>query len=191
MKKGNLFKLLLAFTLIFSISLPLVNETANAAANVSYMLNKKKVYTYKDYSINKTYEAKYDKKQHEEIAFYELQSDGKGFTCYTDYKCYSENKEGLYKVELDDNELLKYPVKVNKTWETSYGETRKITAIKTIKVKAGTYKNVVVVKVTKPEDKKAYSIEYYAPNVGLILKEVNNSETKYKTTKQLELIKVK
>ncbi|SOB98794.1 hypothetical protein SAMN05880501_10299 [Ureibacillus xyleni] len=192
MKRKIYLKLLLTLALILSI-IPLVSEPADAAS-VSYMLNKKKVYTYQDYQLKETYEAKFDKNKSKEIERIVTQSsESSGLTCFTDHSCYKEDKKTLSQMVMYAGliENLTYPVKVNKSWETSMGDIRKITAIKTVKVKAGTFKNVVVVKETRSYDKKEFYIEYYAPNVGLILKEASNEETNYKTTKQIELIKLK
>jgi hypothetical protein len=65
---------------------------------------------------------------------------------------------------------LRYPIKIGTKWQSSEDEKGKIyttiTAInQTIKVKAGTFKNVVVTTASRPYQT---TIDYYAPNVGLI-----------------------
>lgn len=61
-----------------------------------------------------------------------------------------------------------------------------------MKVKAGTFKNVVVVKRDTTYVKgKEYTLNYYAPGVGLILVQEKSKGTKYKTKTKRELIKLK
>ena len=84
-----------------------------------------------------------------------------------------EDSTGLYRNELTLSKkltkwypVLKYPIKVGNSWSYKMNGltwSYKITAInKTIKTKAGTFKNVV--EVTDINGIK----DYYAPNVGLI-----------------------
>lgn len=65
--------------------------------------------------------------------------------------------------------LLKAPIKEGTTWETTE-RTREITAInKTITVPAGTFHDVLEVKIgSKNDDSDTVTYEYYAKNIGLI-----------------------
>ncbi len=78
-----------------------------------------------------------------------------------------ETSKGLYTGNKDvgiAQLAIKYPVKLNKTWKGLDGQTLKIVATnKKLKIKAGTFKNVIVVK-----DSKGKTYSYYAPKVGLI-----------------------
>lgn len=174
LEKNTLVKILLAFVLVLSITLPLASPLAQAAKKVSYLMNTKKGYLYNNYGL----------------AF--IEKDGEYDTwllsCADGYDnfSYKETKTGLY---LYNIKILAYPIKKNKKW-TENGTTYKITSInKTVKVKAGTFKNVVEVKQYS-KGSKAYVLEYYAPNIGLILAKENNKETKYKTKTYAELIKL-
>ncbi|AIE61476.2 5'-Nucleotidase domain protein [Bacillus methanolicus MGA3] len=86
-------------------------------------------------------------------------------------KYYKENKSGLIIGNLDNEKFsflhLAYPVRVGTTWSHTDDKGKKIickitSVTKTIKIRAGTFKNVVEVK----ESNGAYS--YYAKHVGLI-----------------------
>ena len=88
--------------------------------------------------------------------------------------------------------VLKYPVKKNKKWTEKEAGTNYqiIETKKKVKVKAGTFKNVVVVKETT-YGSKDFRLLYYAPSNGVILLKYNAVYTNYKTVKGMELIKVK
>lgn len=76
-----------------------------------------------------------------------------------------------------DEIILKTPLKVNNTWESA-GKQREIISInETVTVPIGTYYNVLKTKTTfidRPNSPEIY--EYYAENVGLILREYRTQD---------------
>jgi len=184
----NLVKVLLAFVLVLSITLPFANSSAEAATKVSYLMNKKKEYTYYFPLADALEDSKDTFKFVKKSGNFDVWSGRYNFG-------YKETKKGLY---LEDHRedltylQLAYPIKKNKKWK-SVGLTYQIVEInKKVKVKAGTFKNVVVVKEymeTLPQ--AGYAEKYYAPNVGLILTKVSNEYTNFKAKKSQELIKLK
>ncbi|RFU60986.1 hypothetical protein [Peribacillus glennii] len=197
MKK--LFKIILAFLFLFSAALPFASESAEAAIKkVSYLRDKSKIYV-EDWSgqgtiFTKKYTGKFTK------------YDYKDFYQWTDvkqrdwYSLEKETKDGLYHggsyAYEFKKKVLAYPIKKNKKWKnkhinadtslSGYDTFTIISTNRTIKVKAGTFKNVIQV---RESEEVPYVTSYYAKGVGLILKEYN--ETKSKKRKVYELIKIK
>lgn len=130
--------------------------------HMSYLLNKSKIYTYRNLETEKKEIWTY-KKHDKGWDLWEV-SNQKGY-----YQIVKEDTSGLHGVyggAYSENVTdLKYPIKKGKTWtnwieESSYKLT--ITSVKkTLKTPAGTFKNVVEVK--GPD-----WTNYYAPNVGWI-----------------------
>ncbi|WP_309087184.1 SH3 domain-containing protein [Domibacillus sp.] len=120
----------------------------------SYLMDKKKVYTYK--SGGEIFTVKYQGKYF--VWDQWIDDDG-------NISAVKENNKGLYSGWPDDREYLTnlvYPLKVGKEWVTS-GITYKIISIDgTLKTPAGTFNNVVTTKSSFG------FIDYYAPNVGSI-----------------------
>jgi hypothetical protein len=84
---------------------------------------------------------------------------------YTDTKLFSEaaNRSEI---------LLKAPLKAGAVWETGRERREVISIDETVQVPAGTYSNVVKVKVTSlTANTASENVEYYAPNVGLVLQQ--------------------
>ncbi|MFJ8262728.1 hypothetical protein ACIQ4I_12365 [Rummeliibacillus sp. NPDC094406] len=187
----SIFKIVIAVVLILSMIIPFSTLTTSAASQateaknkVSYLMDKKKLYTYMiDGHIPMTY--KFQKK----VGQYDYWTESESSFGIR------ETKNGLF----DDGwrgKLLAYPVKLNKSWNSSkdLGSNLKIISIKKkVKVKAGTFKNVVVVKEVMPEgnENDEYFLYYYAPNVGSILETYYGELSGYKTYKMKELIKIK
>lgn len=75
--------------------------------------------------------------------------------------------------------LLKAPLKAGATWESAQ-ERREVAGIaENVAVPAGTYGNVVKVKVTSlAAQGGGHTFEYYAPNVGLVLREFITGQDK-------------
>ena len=73
--------------------------------------------------------------------------------------------------------ILEAPLKVGKSWTTD-GEKREIVAIdETVTLPAGRFYNVIKIKSTR-ESTDSTTYEYYAENIGLILREFHSGETR-------------
>lgn len=145
-------------------------------------MNKKKLYTYSQYSDVTTVKFK----QKTEFGYDEWVNKN-DIPCFA----YKETKNGLY--DSFRNKDISYPVKKGKVWYDKYNKNYKYKIIdskRTIKTKAGTFKNVIVVKENNTKS-KGYSVSYYAPNTGIILLTRSDKTTKYKAKKVVELIKLK
>ncbi len=82
-----------------------------------------------------------------------------------------------------DEVILQNPVQMNTTWKSA-SRTREIVGIdETVTVPAGTFYYVIKVKITSA-DSTAENYEYYAPNVGLILREFKDKD--YQVTSKLK-----
>ncbi|MGG3801994.1 hypothetical protein [Metabacillus fastidiosus] len=159
----NLFKFVLAFALILSVFTSFSTSTTEAASYTSYKLNSKKVYTY-HYSgpegTDETYTAKYVKKY----------KKGDLWLIGETYEVWEEDKNGLRIGTKDSDyddvlwyDYIPYPVKKGNKWKDADGVTIKITSTsKTIKTKAGTFKNCIAV------DGGGYATFYYAKGIGLV-----------------------
>lgn len=85
--------------------------------------------------------------------------------------------------------ILKAPLQVGAAWESAQ-ERREVVGIReTVQVPAGTYSNVVKIKVTSlAAQAGGHSFEYYAPNIGLVLSEFVTGQdmivSRLKTLKQ-------
>lgn len=161
---------------------------SNAKANVktAYAMNTHKTYRYylplnKGSDFNTYYTAKFKtiyapNKTLTNFWYLNSEPDAYGRIEY-------DTSKGLYTGYKDigiATLAVKYPVKLNKTWKGLEGQSLKIVAIdKKVKTKAGTFKNVIVV---KDGQEKNYS--YYAPQVGLIKQSYNG-----KTISELSSIK--
>jgi len=159
----NLFKLVIAFALILSVFTSFSTLTTEAASYSSYKLNPEKVYTYTNYDpegFKLTYTAKYLKKY----------KKGDLWLIYHDYELWKEDKSGLRvgNKNTDSDAVLwytylPYPIKKGKKWKDVDGVTNKITSTsRTIKTKAGTFKNCIAV------DADGYATFYYAKGIGLV-----------------------
>lgn len=162
---------LVAFFLIFTFTIqPKITE-----AKVSYSWNPKKEYLYSNNRI---------------MIFTETNAKGiQGWGDWSymnadDYSIigYKESKNCLYqypnffKKNSSYIKLLSYPIKKGKKWSCGSNTCKYISIKETVKTKAGTFKNVVVV---LEESKKVKQRKYYAPNVGLIMtKDYTNSSVK-------------
>ncbi|WP_050183322.1 SH3 domain-containing protein [Domibacillus robiginosus] len=132
----------------------------------SYLMDKKKVYTYK--ANGETFKSMYVGKY---SGWDEWQSTSPGST----YLLY-ENNKGLY-IGWRESEYyaeIAYPIKVGKTWSDGFegsGVTYKITGTDGIlTTAAGRFRGVVTVKSSEG------FIAYYAPNTGII-KQTYNGKT--------------
>jgi hypothetical protein len=84
---------------------------------------------------------------------------------YTDAKLFGEaaNRHEI---------LLKAPLKAGAVWENDRERREVISIDETVQVPAGTYSNVVKVKVTSlAANTVNENVEYYAPGVGLVLRQ--------------------
>ncbi|MFT4415417.1 hypothetical protein ACLM5H_16270 [Fredinandcohnia humi] len=141
-------------------------------AHVSFILNKNKTYVYEHPSTGGT----------EGFSFSHQRSDGVNFWIrdidYNYSRVEKETTEGLYGYcgcDVGGSSallLIKYLIKNGTKWglgegENQYGTREIISVNSTVTTKAGTFKNVVVIK-----EHISYGnitrYEYYAPNVGLI-----------------------
>ncbi|MED4532322.1 hypothetical protein [Metabacillus fastidiosus] len=182
----NLVKLFLVFVLALSVTLPLSNST-EAAKQTSYLMNTKKMYTYKQGAASDktatSYTLEFWKKENGYNHWSTIPEDsvleGFGFGEH-------ETKDGLY---LNDEKILAYPVKKGKSWKSG-GYTYEIRAVNwTLTTPAGTFKNVVEVRETLKG--VGYRTFFYAPGVGSILETSKNKHTKGKTITDLTLVKLK
>ena len=145
-------------------------------------MDKKKLYTYSHSSDITTVKFK----QKTDLGYDEWVNK-EDVPCFA----YKETKKGLYGSYGDY--IIPYPVKEGKVWYDKWDKSYKhkiIDSKRTIKIKAGTFKNVIVVKVKNTRNKD-YSVSYYAPNVGLILMTRADRSTNYRAEKDTELIKLK
>lgn len=153
----------------------------------SYMLDKKKAYTWQYTDEGNTFTSKlilsnmnYTGPSNWDL-WSEVGQDGSG------YFITKENDEGLFEVTChyvngvtcesgieSEYKTLAYPLHVGKSWETSNGGEQAISHTiqsinRTVKTKAGTFKNVVEV-----TDSDGWTY-YYARNVGIIKSLENGS----------------
>jgi hypothetical protein len=186
MKKSKLFYFVLLLTAVSIFTMMPFAEIASARVHHSYMPDPTKIFTYLYYEGSSTLEF-----SHVEDGVYVWNGiysygDDEPFARY-----YKEDETGLMSVDPDNGDSfmdLAYPVKVGTTWSyTDYEEkeiTRTITSVtKTIKTRAGTFKNVVEVK----ESDGTYL--YYAPNVGLI--KAHRPYLGYDDAEVVELVSIK
>lgn len=172
-------KISLVFLFLLTIAIPL---PANASKKVSYLMDKKKLYTYTHYPNVDTVKFK----EKTEYGFDEWVNK-KDVPCFA----YKETKNGLYGSFRE--KAISYPIKKGKVWYDKYETNYKYKIVdskKTLKIKAGTFKNVVVVK-EKNIHEKGYSVSYYAPNIGIVLLTRADKFNNYKAERQFELIKLK
>lgn len=176
---------MLALVLVLSVGFYATGPSAEATKKVSYLMDKKKVYSYYRYDAG---ESNYEEK----VKFKKVTSYGfNEWVNKYDAPCfaYKETKKGLYDGFVLN--VLKYPIKKGNKWKDIEGNSYKIVSDKkTIKTKAGTFKNVVEVK-RNFKGQKRYYVDYYAPNIGLILSKSNEGKAKSKTEKIQELSKLK
>ncbi|MED4205259.1 SH3 domain-containing protein [Neobacillus mesonae] len=137
------------------------NKTAyvpNKSLQTSFLMNKSKIYIYKEDGLVKNF--KYKKRD-------------KGWDLwngsYGEEMVFKETVGGLLQVYggaySENVALLKYPLKTGKSWDNwieAYKYRVKITSTtKTVKTPAGTFKNCV-------EVKDGSYVSYFAPNVGFV-----------------------
>lgn len=178
----NVMKIVLSFLLIAAFTIPFISLSVDASKKTSYLMDKKKLYTYSQYSDATTIKFK----QKTEFGYDEWVTKDD-----IPYFAYKETKKGLY--DSFTNKVISYPIKKGKVWYDKYNENYKYKIIdskRTVKTKAGTFKNVIVVKGNDTKS-KGYSVSYYAPNVGIILITRADKTTNYKSKKVFELIKLK
>ncbi|MFJ8262701.1 hypothetical protein ACIQ4I_12230 [Rummeliibacillus sp. NPDC094406] len=178
----NVYKSIFAFAIIFASIILLYTDTA--IAKTSYMRDKNKIY----YGIDSAmpFTEKYVKtKNGYRITYFNKSEDMDGY-----YNWQKETKTGLYlKTVEEPMKLLPYPIKLGKTWEVFGEVNRIIDTDATVKIKAGTFKHVVVARDNSTENinKDIYCIKsYYAPNAGKIKEELienNQIYTIYELTK--------
>ncbi|MGG3890052.1 hypothetical protein [Metabacillus fastidiosus] len=182
----NFVKLFLVFVLALSVTLPLSSSIVEAK-QTSYLMNTKKLYTYKYGAASDKSAATYT------VEFWKKENGYNNWSTTTDANGEGfgfgehETKDGLY---LNDEKILAYPVKKGKTWKSSGNSTYEIRAVNwTLKTPAGTFKNVVEVRETVKDF--GYRTFFYAPGVGSILETTKAKHTKGKTITDLTLIELK
>ena len=165
MKKRISLKVSMMLIILIGLLLP---ATVSATAKTSYLQNTKKVYVYRVDQDNKktvtmTYTGKAKQKELKGYNVwnveYKLGADGNGKGGYWE----KETTKGLYNT---DGLVVSYPVKKNKKWKNDWSSLTIRSTNKTIKVPAGTFKNVIEVKV---DDGEEVYYRYYAKNVGFVL----------------------
>ncbi|QQZ10016.1 hypothetical protein [Heyndrickxia vini] len=178
MKNKRTLIIFLVFVCMLGTFMPYSISTANAASKTSYKLNTKKIYTYTYYEPNgskTTYTEKYVKKY----------KGGDLWKVSNWYEVWKEDKKGLklgskdpdYDAVIWDS-CLSYPLKKGKKWKYD-GVTFKIVSTnKTIKTKAGTFKNSIMV------DIDGASTEYYVKGIGFVYSKTKSGYVK-------ELVKLK
>jgi hypothetical protein len=157
-----------------------------SAKQVSYKMDKTKIYTYKD--------------NYGETITYTFGGTKNGWNQWNvsggSTVLEKEDSKGLYsKVPEITNATstdLQYPIKVGAKWVSLGMDGHKANAQvigvnKTIKVKAGTFKNVVVLEV---DDTEVKEIDYYAPSVGVIKGTITMQDDKNHPL-MMELVKLK
>ena len=127
---------------------------------ISYLLDKSKVYREGDYIEGDVLTYKYKRKENS-WDVWEVSSERFDKWEYV----IKENSSGLYRrIDGISYLVLKYPLKVGQSWKNG-SDTLTITSInKSLKTPAKTFKNVVEVKSTSSFP----SHTYYAPSVGYI-----------------------
>ncbi|MED4402446.1 hypothetical protein [Metabacillus fastidiosus] len=182
----DLVKFLLVFVLALSVILPLSSPVAEAK-QTSYLMNTKKLYTYKQGAASDksatSYTLEFWKKSNGYNHWSTIPEDsiieGFGFGEH-------ETKDGLY---TNDIKILAYPVKKGKSWKDG-DSNYEIRAVNwTITTPVGTFKNVIEVRETLK--KLGYRTSFYAPGVGLVLETSKTKHTKGKTITDLTLVKLK
>lgn len=158
----TILKVVFAFAIIAASILPFFSDTADA--KTSYMRAKNKVY----YALQNGQPLKeeYIKTNKKGESIYRQTYTKTGDSSTFNMK---ETKTGLYYY---DDKNLSYPIKLNKSWKVRGIKQKVIDDDATIKVKAGTFKHVVVTRDYRSDNTKNnfyYIVEYYAPNVGEIL----------------------
>ncbi|KXG09076.1 hypothetical protein AT864_02760 [Anoxybacillus sp. P3H1B] len=159
-------------------------QNAFAAGDDSYMPDPKKILHYIYYEGKAVKE--FSHMQNHKYIWQEVYSYGE--KDYVSTESYQENQQGLVIDEGKYSLRLVYPLKIGKQWSYVNFAGKKITCTitslnKTVKTKAGTFKNVVEVK----ESDGRY--RYYAKNLGLIKSE--NPSLIHGDPESLELISVK
>lgn len=82
-------------------------------------------------------------------------------------------------------QVLKAPLKVGMVWEDDKFLREVLSIDEQVVVPAGTFTDVVKIRVTAKPQTGSQSLEYYAPDVGLILREFT-SESNYKVSSKLK-----
>jgi hypothetical protein len=97
---------------------------------------------------------------------------------YTEEEFYSDTS--LFNQAANRSEvLLKAPLKAGAIWEAGRERREVINIEESVQVPAGNYSNVVKLKVTSLEANTASeNFEYYAPNVGLVLRQFTTGNDK-------------
>lgn len=176
MKSKLLIKVTFSVILIFSILVPFSNDLTKAA-KVSYLKNTKKNYTYNFYEDGKTYtetQSFIEKVKDKSSAYYGFNIWGEvGF-----YRFYleKETKKGYFNNNdetafyIPENADLVFPLNEGESWDYDNIGTHNtiLSTNKTIKTPAGTFKNVVAVKVKDISEPNFNVVYYYAPNNGCI-----------------------
>ncbi|WP_157827658.1 SH3 domain-containing protein [Niallia nealsonii] len=160
---------------------------APSTKKVSYLRNKNKIYVYDDANRG-TFTEKYVTTKDDWSIWNTYLYNGKDVLWQKKEK---EDSKGLYsKYDKDVKTLLQYPIKLGKSWSyKSDGDTYtiKITSLnKTIKTKAGTFKNVLELTITNKK-KTFQEKDYYAPGNGLIKYYYDDKEY---GSNEYELIKI-
>lgn len=101
-----------------------------------------------------------------------------------------ENKNLLLDLNKDikiEEIILKTPLKKGMQWETN-GKTKEIFATDMIiKVPAGIFHDVIIIKINYPnQDSNNFGFDYYAKNMGLIKSEYIISDDDYRIVSELE-----
>lgn len=166
MKKSKLFQFVLLSAVVSFFTIMPFTEKAFASGYDSYMPDTTKVLQYSHSEGSSIQEFSHVKDgKHIWNVVYEYDH----YQYYKKY--YKEDKTGLIIGNPDYEKFsfkhLVYPVKIGTTWSYTNYEGKKITSkitsvTKTIKTRAGTFKNVVEVKDSDG------TYRYYAKNVGLI-----------------------
>ncbi|EIJ80393.1 5'-Nucleotidase domain protein [Bacillus methanolicus PB1] len=165
-KKSKLFYFVLLLAAVSFFTVKPFTEKASASGHDSYLPDTTKLLKYAHSEGSSTQEFSHAKDG--KYIWKGIYSYG-GDQYFTKY--YKEDKSGLIIGNLDHEKFffmnLAYPVKVGTTWSYTDYEGKKITCkissvTKTIKIRAGAFKNVVEVK----ESNGTY--RYFAKNVGLI-----------------------
>jgi hypothetical protein len=167
MGRSKLFYFVLLLAAVSTLAMMPFAETASASVRNSYMPDPTKIFKYRFYEGSSRQEF-----SHVQDGMYIWNGVYSYDTDQPFTKFYKESKAGLIEGNLTYGYsfmYLAYPLKVGTTWSYKNQQGKniicKITSVtKTIKTKAGTFKNVVEVR----ESDGTY--RYYAKNVGLIKK---------------------
>ncbi|WP_409304955.1 hypothetical protein [Peribacillus sp. SCS-155] len=188
-----LLKTILIFTLVIGVSLSYLHSTSEAAT-VSYLKDTRYSYIYNFLGSQKIYKFEGKEKSGNLWGISDL---GRYYPTYAELEV--QNKNGFFLQTRNDTDIyrsiqvIKFPMKKGLKWSVKSESDIKLdftilSTNKTVNVRAGTFKNVVEVKMhLEGFDKGSYQKEYYAKGAGLILSSryINN---KY-AGKSIELIK--